>query len=71
MEYEAEKAHIWTSQCQNAISGINITKKQRAETPQPGSEFKIFKPWLSSNASHGWTGVVIKISIAINSSIAQ
>ncbi len=63
------KKHLsdW-ARCQKAVGGIYLTKKRRAETLQPGSEFDNFKPRLksvSSNVSHGWTvrfpGVMIGV----------
>ncbi len=33
---------------QKAVGGVYFTKKWRAETLQPGSEFDNFKPWLKS-----------------------
>jgi hypothetical protein len=38
-------------QCQEAIGGIDFTKKRRAETPQPGLEFDNFKPRLEIGSS--------------------
>jgi hypothetical protein len=44
------KKHLsgW-ARCQKAIGGICLTKKWRAETLQPGSEFDEFKPRLKSS----------------------